>query len=116
MTFGQQGASVTYSRQQFPGSVTSTYLTGTARTNLMQGRVTGTYSLSWDVARSYIVSQRLMASHMAQCCGWQVDYQKYNYLPGAGIPVPADTRVNFSFVLAGLGTFSNFFGAFGGAR
>lgn len=116
MTFGQQGASVTYSRQQFPGSVTSTYLTGTARTNLMQGHVTGTYSLSWDIARSYIVSQRLMASHMAQCCGWQVDFQKYNYLPGAGIPVPADTRVNFSFVLAGLGTFSNFFGAFGGAR
>ena len=29
---------------------------------------------------------------------------------------PSDRRLNFAFVLAGLGTFSNFFGAFGGQR
>ena len=51
---------------------------------------------------------------MAQCCGLQAEVQKYNYFVGSGIPVPSDTRFNFSFVLAGLGTFSNFFGAFGG--
>ena len=28
--------------------------------------------------------------------------------------ISADRRINFAFVLAGLGTFSNFFGAFGG--
>jgi hypothetical protein len=44
----------------------------------------------------------------------QAEVQKYNYFVGSGIPVPSDTRFNFSFVLAGLGTFSNFFGAFGG--
>ena len=32
----------------------------------------------------------------------------------SGFPIPSDRRINFSFVLAGLGTFSNFFGAFGG--
>ena len=36
-------------------------------------------------------------------------------LSGTGV-LSADTRYNFGFVLAGLGTFSNFFGAFGGAR
>jgi hypothetical protein len=40
--------------------------------------------------------------------------QKYNY--SSGSPLPSDTRFNFGFVLAGLGTFSNFFGAFGGVR
>jgi hypothetical protein len=51
---------------------------------------------------------------MAQCCGLQVDFQKFNYPSAAGFPIPSDRRINVSFVLAGLGTFSNFFGAFGG--
>jgi hypothetical protein len=50
---------------------------------------------------------------MAQCCGLQVDFQKFSYPSSSGFPIPADRRINFSFVLAGLGTFSNFFGAFG---
>jgi hypothetical protein len=29
-------------------------------------------------------------------------------------PVPSDTRFNISFTLAGIGTFSNPFGSFGG--
>jgi LPS-assembly protein len=117
MTFGQQGASVAYSRQHFaPTAPAQTFLTGSGRVQLAGGRVTGTYALNWDIGRSYIASQRITASHMAQCCGWQVDFQKTNYLPGTGLPLPADTRLNFAFVLAGLGTFSNFFGAFGGLR
>jgi hypothetical protein len=52
-----------------------------------------------------------MASYLAQCCGLQVDFQNYNYPPGVGLK--SDRRFNFGFVLAGLGTFSNFFGALG---
>ena len=53
---------------------------------------------------------------MAQCCGLQVEYPAVQ-LPGRlGIPLPSDRRINFGFVLAGLGTFSNFFGAFGGTQ
>ena len=73
----------------------------------------GSYALSWDIARGYIQSQSIQASYMAQCCGFQADYQRYNYPRGSGFPVPSDRRINFAFVLAGLGTFSNFFGAFG---
>jgi hypothetical protein len=53
---------------------------------------------------------------MAQCCGFEVDVQNYNYTQSSASPVSRDRRINFSFVLAGLGTFSNFFGAFGGQR
>ena len=34
----------------------------------------------------------------------------------SGFAVPQDRRFNLSFTLAGIGTFSNFFGAFGGRR
>jgi len=58
----------------------------------------------------------VMGSYMAQCCGFQVEFQRFNYSAGAGIPYPTDRRFNVSVVLAGLGSFSNFFGAFGGQR
>jgi hypothetical protein len=51
---------------------------------------------------------------MAQCCGIQGEYQRFNYPAGAGLPVTTDRRLNVSFVLSGIGTFSNFLGAFGG--
>jgi hypothetical protein len=34
---------------------------------------------------------------------------------GTRAPVVEDRRFNFSFTLAGIGSFSNFFGALGGA-
>ena len=53
-------------------------------------------------------------SYMAQCCGIQAEFQRYNYPSELGLPISADKRFNLAFVLAGVGTFSNFFGAFGG--
>jgi LPS-assembly protein len=79
-------------------------------------RATGNYNVQWDIARSYIVSQSVMASYLAQCCGLQLEFQKYNYGQLSSAPVLSDTRFNFGFILAGLGTFSNFFGAFGGGQ
>ena len=54
-----------------------------------------------------------MASYMAQCCGVQADFQTVNYPDNPAFPLRFDRRFNFSVVLAGLGTFSNFFGVFG---
>lgn len=93
--------------------VTSHYLSIATTTKTLQNRVAGQYSLSWDIANGYVQSQSVMASYMAQCCGVQADFQVVNYPPGSLSPVPSNRRFNFSFVLAGLGTFSNFFGAFG---
>jgi len=94
----------------------SNYLYGSTTMRWLDGRASGTYALSWDIGRSYVVSQSIVASYLAQCCGLQLEFQKFNYPESSGIPIASDTRFNFGFVLAGLGTFSNFFGAFGGQR
>jgi LPS-assembly protein len=110
---GVTTANATFSRNTYPSSKTSVLsLSDTMR--FLQGRATGTYSLSWDLARGYVVQQSVNASYLAQCCGLQIEYQQYNFPDLVGFPVTADRRFNFGFVLAGLGTFSNFFGAFGG--
>jgi len=92
------------------------YVSTASSVRLRNGSVTATYGLSWDIGRGYIVSQTVLGSYMAQCCGLQVEYQQFNYPDGIGIPLPSDRRINFGIVLAGLGTFSNFFGAFGGTQ
>ena len=92
----------------------SNFMSASTTLRWLDGRANGTYSLSWDIARSYVVSQSIVGSYLAQCCGLQVEFQRFNYPEGSGIPIASDTRFNFGFVLAGLGTFSNFFGAFGG--
>jgi hypothetical protein len=94
----------------------SNFMSASTTMRWLDGRANGTYSLSWDIGRSYVVSQSIVGSYLAQCCGLQVEFQRFNYPEGAGIPIASDTRFNFGFVLAGLGTFSNFFGAFGGQQ
>ena len=42
-----------------------------------------------------------------------MEFQSYNFA-GSGLGVPKDRRFNISFTLAGIGSFSNFLGAFGG--
>lgn len=107
-------ANVSYSRYRYtPREQPNSSLSLSTTSRWLQGRVGGSYALSWDISRGYIQNQSVMASYMAQCCGLQADYQTYNYPVSSGFPIPSDRRINFSFVLAGLGTFSNFFGAFG---
>jgi hypothetical protein len=91
----------------------SQYLSLSTNSRWLDGRVGATYGLSWDIERAYIQSQSVMASYMAQCCGIQADFQTVNYPDNPAFPIRSDRRFNFSVVLAGLGTFSNFFGAFG---
>ncbi|MFN2446586.1 MAG: LPS-assembly protein LptD [Vicinamibacterales bacterium] len=80
-----------------------------------EGRTGGTYSFSWDIERSAIVQQRWTGFYNAQCCGFVVEYQEYNFGAGSTFAVPKDRRFNIGFTLAGVGTFSNPFGTFGGS-
>jgi hypothetical protein len=90
-------------------------LNGNTSLSFLDNRVRGAYTLSWDIDRRTLVSQTVSATYFAQCCGFGVEFQNYNYGQfSSSIPYPSDRRINFSFTLAGLGTFSNFFGAFGG--
>ena len=107
---GAVTANATFSQVVYTPSSKTTVLALSDSMRFLEGRATGTYSLSWDLARGYVVSQSVSTSYLAQCCGLQVDYQQYNYPDLVGFPVNADRRLSFGFVLAGLGTFTNFFG------
>lgn len=76
-----------------------------------------TYAFNLDVKTKDFLNQRLIAHYNSQCCGIAVEYQKFNFGTRAGaVGVPRDHRFNLSFTLAGIGTFSDLFGAFGGQQ
>ena len=87
---------------------------GSTRLNLMGGRLGGDYSINWDIQRDVVIQQRVTAFYNAQCCGIIVEYQQYNPGGFSGTSYPQDRRFNLGFTLAGIGTFSNFFGNMGG--
>jgi lipopolysaccharide assembly outer membrane protein LptD (OstA) len=97
-----------------PGTVTH-FLNGNANVRLAQNKYGASYSFNYDAAKKAFVQERLTAYYNAQCCGFAVEYQAFNFGNLPGVPVPEDHRLNFSFTLAGIGSFSNFFGALSGA-
>lgn len=117
LTAGASSGTVSFSRQRFrrDGPISS-YISGSTTVRFLDGRMSTMYALNWDIDARYIYSQGIGATYLAQCCGVQADYQVVNYPPSLRSPIPSDRRVNFAFVLAGLGTFSNFFGLFGGQQ
>jgi hypothetical protein len=109
---GLASGNLQFSRQRFSRiSPPNSYFSGSTSLHSPNGHFTGTYGLSWDLTHSTIVTQNVLATYMAQCCGLQMEFQKFHLVSSA--PIPSDRRINISFVLAGLGSFSNFFGAFG---
>jgi LPS-assembly protein len=113
---GQSSTTINYSRyRRRPEAKPESSLSWSTALNLLEGRARGAYALTWDIGRAGILSQTVGISYLAQCCGIQADFQKFKYPQArANFPIASDRRFNVSFVLAGLGTFSNFFGAFGG--
>jgi LPS-assembly protein len=113
---GLSSTTINYSRyRRRPEAKPESSLSWSTALNLLEGRARGAYALTWDIGRAGILSQTVGISYMAQCCGIQADFQKFKYPQArADFPIASDRRFNVSFVLAGLGTFSNFFGAFGG--
>ena len=114
--FGGHSASVSLSRFHVrQDTEADTTLNGSTTVSFLGNRIRGLYTVSWDIDRKTLVSQTMSATYFAQCCGVGVEFQKYNWGQfSSSIPFESDQRINFSFTLAGLGTFSNFFGAFGG--
>jgi hypothetical protein len=96
-----------------PASATH-YLNGAATVRRPGNRLGGTYSFNYDIANTSFLQQRYIAYYNAQCCGIAVEYQTFKFAGAPNLLVPQDSRFNISFSLAGIGTFSNFFGALGG--
>jgi hypothetical protein len=77
-------------------------------------RFTVTGSLNYDIGRRNLMQYRWIGAYNAQCCGIAVEYQEHNFPSDPRFLIPKDRRFNLSFTLAGIGTFSNFLGSFGG--
>jgi lipopolysaccharide assembly outer membrane protein LptD (OstA) len=93
------------------------YLNAAVSLRGARNRIGGTYAFNYDLRRDNFLQQRYVAYYNAQCCGIGVEYQTFNFQGSfVGIGVPQDRRFNLSFTLAGIGTFSNFLGAFGGQQ
>jgi LPS-assembly protein len=91
------------------------YLNASVSLRGSRNRVGATYSFNYDLRQDSFLQQRYLAYYNAQCCGFAVEYQTFNFAGGfAGVPIPQDRRFNISFTLAGIGSFSNVLGAFGG--
>lgn len=81
----------------------------------LRGRFGGLADFNYDITRSTLLNQRYIGFYNAQCCGVSFEYQAVNYPDNnSRFLYPQDRRFNMSFTLAGVGSFSNFFGAFGG--
>jgi hypothetical protein len=92
------------------------YLNAATNLRTRRNRLGGTYSFNYDLQRDRYIEQRVVAYYNAQCCGVGFEYQTFNLSANPFAPVPQDRRFNISFTLAGIGTFSNLFGAFGGQQ
>ncbi|HEX6397423.1 MAG TPA: hypothetical protein VFZ95_08370, partial [Steroidobacteraceae bacterium] len=90
------------------------YLNGLTHVRLKQNRYGAMHQFNYDLLRDSFLQQRMMAYYNAQCCGFAVEYQTYDLSRLGYSPVNKDKRLNFSFTLAGIGSFANFFGAMGG--
>ena len=90
------------------------YLNASANWHTTNNTMGVTYTFNYDLRNDSFLQQRILTYYNAQCCGVGVEYQVYNFSAFSGIAVPQDRRLNVSFTLAGIGTFSNFLGAFGG--
>jgi LPS-assembly protein len=90
------------------------YLNAAASLRTSGNRIGGRYSFHLDLQNKSFLEQRIVGYYNAQCCGIGVEYQTYNFAGFAAPGIPKDRRFNISFTLAGIGTFSNLLGAFGG--
>jgi LPS-assembly protein len=116
VTLGASSSSINYSRyRRRPTADADSSMTWSSSVSAIQGQLRGAYALTWDIGRAGILNQSIGMTYLAQCCGIQAEFQKFKFPQSrSDFPIPSDRRFNVSFVLAGLGTFSNFFGAFGG--
>jgi lipopolysaccharide assembly outer membrane protein LptD (OstA) len=104
-----------WTRTSYETALAQSALNAATTINLKQGRTGGTYALDWDITRGYLIQQRWIGFYSAQCCGVTFEYQQFKFAQTVA-GVPQDRRFNIGFTLAGIGTFSNFFGALGGGR
>ncbi len=105
-----------WSRVASGDGVSSNALNANTQIRSLRNSVGGSYQFNYDFSRGSFIQQRLTLYYNAQCCGVAVEYQTFDLAQfSSRLGILQDRRFNFSFTLAGIGTFANFFNALGGA-
>jgi hypothetical protein len=87
------------------------FLNASTTLKTADNRLGGSYAFNYDVKGGSFLQQRIVAYYNSQCCGLSFDWQSIS-TPLLGFP--SDRRFGISFTLAGIGSFSNPLGSFGG--
>ena len=94
------------------------YLNNDTQVSFNQNRIGGHVSFNWDLEHNSFLQRRFVGFYNAQCCGLILEFQTFDfsglYLAGYNPRVVKDHRFSVGITLAGVGTFSNIFGALGG--
>jgi len=94
------------------------YLNQDTSVSFNKNRVGAHVSFNWDLGNNKFLQRRFVGFYNAQCCGLIVEYQTFDFsglsLGGYHPRVLKDQRFSVGITLAGIGTFSNIFGALGG--
>jgi hypothetical protein len=70
----------------------------------------GAMSLNYDFTKDYFLQSRFVGYYNAQCCGISFEYQTFDFGTASYNGVNKDHRFMVAITLAGLGSFSPFFG------
>jgi lipopolysaccharide assembly outer membrane protein LptD (OstA) len=96
-----------------PEAPSTSYLGTQTTVGSPDGKFGGGYSFQMNAESRDLTQQRLGVQYNAQCCGVAFEYQMVDLPPYVRPGITQDRRFNLSFTLAGIGSFSNFLGAFG---
>jgi LPS-assembly protein len=95
----------------YPEAYADHYLNASTTIKTSDNHIGGAYVFNFDVKDASFVQQRVMVYYNSQCCGISFDWQE---IVTPLFSVPSDRRLGISFTLAGIGSFANPLGSFGG--
>ncbi len=100
--------------RNFPEEFASQFLNANVNLRTRRNTYGVTYGLNYDLKQQEFVNQRISGYYNTQCCGLNFDYQKNATPLLVDRGVPTNQSFSVSFSLAGVGSFSNPMGSFGG--
>jgi LPS-assembly protein len=95
----------------YPEALADNYLNASTTIRTSDNRIGGSYVFNFDVKDASFLQQRIVAYYNSQCCGISFDWQT---ITTPLLSIPSDRRLGISFTLAGIGSFANPLGSFGG--
>ena len=105
------GVSILDPKRGVPRRRSDNFVHGSTEAHVLNRMFGGSYRFNYDIGQRNMLQQRIVLFYNAQCCGFGIDYQTFNFpMIDRRFPIPQDRRFNFTITLAGVGSISNFFG------